>query len=308
MAFSVVEKPAALLRKACFAVPARDMLRGFGGTSPWQAWERVGGARSAASSAPRFYCSEPLRSAQSTPDELARRHFESGAAYLQESDYGSALSAFQKAYELSKRPEILLNIATVQERQGNLADAVASLERYLEAAPQGEHAETVRIRIANLKKRMEAEAQPPKAAPAEPQPAAPQPAPPPPAVAPTPPPPLPAPPPPAPPEPNRVPAYVALGLGGVAAAGAILTGIFAKAEYDDAKDSCDDQCTDDQVSSGRTLAVTSTVLTGVAIVGAAVGATLWLTAGSGSERASARPALALRIEPESAAARAIWRF
>jgi tetratricopeptide (TPR) repeat protein len=244
--------------------------------------------------------------AQSTPDELARRHFESGAAYLQESDYESALSAFQKAYELSKRPEILLNIATVEERQGKLAAAVVSLERYLEVSPQGEHVETVRNRITNLKKRMETEAPPPTATPAAPEPAAPQPAPPPPAVAPTPPPP--APPPSEPAEPNRVPAYVALGLGGVAAAGAILTGIFAKAEYDDAKDSCDDHCTDEQVSSGRTLAVTSTVLTGFAIVGAAVGATLWLTAGSGSEQASVRPALGLRIEPQSAAARALRRF
>src|SRR5438045_6655545 len=51
--------------------------------------------------------------AQSTSDDLARRHFESGAAYLEESDYDNALKAFEKAYELSKRPEILLNIATV---------------------------------------------------------------------------------------------------------------------------------------------------------------------------------------------------
>ena len=33
--------------------------------------------------------------AQDSPDELARRHFESGVAYLQEADYESALKAFE---------------------------------------------------------------------------------------------------------------------------------------------------------------------------------------------------------------------
>src|SRR3954468_7689542 len=42
--------------------------------------------------------------AQSTADDLARRHFDSGVAYLEESDYDNALKAFQKAYDLSKRP------------------------------------------------------------------------------------------------------------------------------------------------------------------------------------------------------------
>ena len=91
--------------------------------------------------------------AQDSPDELARRHFESGVAYLQESDYDNALKAFEKAYELSKRPEILLNIATVYERRSDLKNAVTALEQYLEVAPQGDQRGTVESRIANLKKR-----------------------------------------------------------------------------------------------------------------------------------------------------------
>src|SRR5690242_2248315 len=58
--------------------------------------------------------------AQSTADDLAKSHFQSGAAYFEEGDYDNALKAFQKAYELSKRPEILLNIASVRERQSDL--------------------------------------------------------------------------------------------------------------------------------------------------------------------------------------------
>src|SRR6185503_20729921 len=80
-----------------------------------------------------------------TADELAHKHFESGAAYLEQSDYESALREFSKAHELSKRAEILLNVATVYERMNKLKDAVAALEQYLAEAPQGEHAETVRI-------------------------------------------------------------------------------------------------------------------------------------------------------------------
>ena len=93
-------------------------------------------------------------SAQSSADDLARRHFESGVAYLEESDYENALRAFEKSYELSRRPEILLNIAVVHERLGTLSDAIAALRQYLAEAPEGEHVETVRRRIENLEKRL----------------------------------------------------------------------------------------------------------------------------------------------------------
>lgn len=92
--------------------------------------------------------------AQSTSDELGRRHFESGVAYLEESDYDSAITAFQKAYDLSKRPEILLNLATVHERRGDLPSALAALRAFLAAAPDGEHADAVKLRIQNLEKRL----------------------------------------------------------------------------------------------------------------------------------------------------------
>lgn len=155
------------------------------------------------------------RAATSTP---ASRTFE-------ESDYDNALKAFQKAYELSKRPEILLNIATVHERQGALPSAVAALKGYLEASPQGEHVETVKLRIQNLEKRLQ-EQDKAKAAESGPAPAA---APPPPAAS-----AAPAAPPtqPAPKahahakgEPNRLPAFISLGVGGVLAGASLATGL-----------------------------------------------------------------------------------
>ena len=249
-----------------------------------------------------------LSQEEGTADELARRHFESGAAYLHESDYENALKEFQRAYDLSKRAEILLDIATVHERSGNVTKAIEALEQYLAVDPQGEHAETVRLRLANLQKRkgepvadagappaqdtadaaaQEAEA---GAAPEPNQPAA-----------------L--------PEPearseSNVPAYVLIGIGGLSAVAAAVTGYLADADYRDARDSCSPHCTDDDLGSGPTMAWTSTALTGVAVVGVGVGLTLLLLDG-GSEAppvASARPSLDLGFGPRGAAASATWRF
>jgi hypothetical protein len=226
--------------------------------------------------------------ADDASDDLARRHFDSGAAYLEESDYENALKAFQKSYDLSHRPEILLNIATVQERRGDLAAAISALQAYLAAAPSSDRAETTRLRIQNLQKRLD------EAAAAQAPPAPLPPPPPPPQAA------QPSPPPPAPPpksEPNRLPAYIAFGVGGAGLVTAVVTGIVANAKYQDAKDHCSPNCTDDQVSSGKTMALVSTIATGVAIVGAGVGVTLLLTSSSSSS-ATAAPRLRIAVGPQ----------
>ena len=244
--------------------------------------------------------------AQSTSDDLARRHFESGVAYLEESDYDNALKAFQKAYDLSKRPEILLNLATVHERQSDLPGAVASLKQYLEAAPQGEHVETVKLRIQNLEKRLQDQATAKEAA------AAPPPAPaPPPATHPKPAPSQPAAPPPAPAtEPNRLPAFIALGAGGVMAGGSLITGVIAKSKYDDAKNTCGHGCSDDALSSSKTFAITSTVLTGAAVLGVGLGVGLLLATGDSDSNSvgGTKPRIDVALGPRVAAASAMWSF
>ncbi len=239
--------------------------------------------------------------AQSTSDDLARRHFESGVAYLEESDYDNALKAFQKAYELSKRPAILLNLATVHERKSDLPSAVAALRAYLEAAPQAEHVETVRLRIQNLEKRLQEQdrAQAAESAPsaAPPPPPAPQSAPP----APT----LSQPRPQA--EPNRLPAFISLGVGGVLAGASLATGLIAKAKYDDANASCGPHCSDAQLSDSRTFAITSTVLTGAAVLGVGLGIALFLTTDD-SEVGKNAPRFDVALGPTAAAASAAWSF
>ncbi len=248
--------------------------------------------------------------AQSTSDDLARRHFESGAAYLEESDYDNALQAFQKAYDLSKRPEILLNIATVHERNAELQPAIDALNQYLSVATPGdEHVDPVKLRIQNLQKRLDDEkatapaaagasaagaptggasltAAPPSTAVSATPPAAPA----------------------TPAHASRLPAFIAFGVGGVAAGAAVITGIIADSDYNSAKSSCSPACSNSQLSSGRTLALTSTILTGVAVVGVGVGVTLLLTSGPDPAQTSLAPRLHLAGAPGAAHADATWRF
>ena len=106
-------------------------------------------------------------------------------------------------------------------------------------------------------------------------------------------------------------AYVALGVGAAAALAAGVTGYVASAEYSDAEDSCSPNCTDDELSKGRTYAWTSTILTGVAVVGVGVGLTLLLT-GDGEDEAPVAtgnvPELVVGVSPQGALANATWRF
>lgn len=252
--------------------------------------------------------------AGSRVDELARRHFEAGAAYLEQAEYDSALREFQRAYELSGRAEILIDVATVHERLGEPARAIEALQQYLQKAPEGEHAETVRVRIENLEKRLEEQAPEAEAAEEPSPPVAPAPAP-----APENRPASPAPPPPPaadasaskPPfwESEQLPAYILFTVSGVSAAGSLLTGVLATKEHSDAEKRCSPNCTDSEVATGKTLAVTSTVLTGAAVVTAAVGAVLFFELKPDDERQSQkRPAVGVGLGPGGARARATWRF
>jgi tetratricopeptide (TPR) repeat protein len=239
--------------------------------------------------------------AQSTSDDLAQRHFDSGGAHLEESDYDNALKAFQKAYDLSKRPEILLNMAAVNERQGDLPAAVAALKGYLEASPQGEHVETVKLRIQNLEKRTE-EQEKAKAAPSAPAPTAAPPGSTNPAPA------VPATLPPAGAERRPLPAFICLGIGGVLAGASLATGLIAKAKYDDAESSCGPRCSDSQLTGSRTFAVTSTVLTGGAVLGVGLGVALLLMADGDDQLGSNAPHFDVALGPSTAAASAAWSF
>jgi hypothetical protein len=91
---------------------------------------------------------------------------------------------------------------------------------------------------------------------------------------------------------------------------AVVTGLMAKSEHDDAKASCSPGCTNDELSAGRTLAITNTVLVGVAVVSVGVGVVLLLTGDSepSPQPADSTPEVSLGAGPRGASAQATWRF
>jgi hypothetical protein len=188
---------------------------------------------------------------------------------------------------------------------GKFGDAVDALTKYLDEDPKTPDRTTIETRIVNLKKRI-------AAAPAAPiPPSATATPPPPPSSAMT----APAPPPASPPAEatkgvNRAPAFVAFGLGGAAAIGAVITGLVAKGKYDDAEATCKPTCSDDIVGSIRTTALVSDILTGVAVASVGVGAILFLTAGPSATDSAARPTPSFSggLGPRGGRIEATWRF
>ncbi|CAN5711996.1 hypothetical protein BH11MYX4_BH11MYX4_08130 [soil metagenome] len=87
-------------------------------------------------------------------DQRAKELFAKGDGAYAEGRYEEALAAFQEAFTLSGRPQLLFNVSNALERLGRYADAVDALERYL-ASGKAKDREVVQKRLANLKKRVE---------------------------------------------------------------------------------------------------------------------------------------------------------
>lgn len=247
-------------------------------------------------------------------DEDARKHFQAGESYFNTSDYDGALREFQMAYKLSKRPLILLNVANVYERMGKLQDAIDYLKKYLAEDPNTKDRPTIELRLQNLQKRVEEQnknadagvvapaptetALPPPVA-AVPATASAQPV-----VS-------------AQPlivgSPNRTPAYISWGVGGAAVIGAVITGVIAKGKYDDADSGCHKTaqgCSDSEISPIKNMALVSTILTGVAVVGAGVGTYLFFSAKpQATETATGYvPRVSGGVAPGGGGVSAVWRF
>lgn len=94
--------------------------------------------------------------AQPKPDKdtQAKDLFSKGDTAYAEGRYEEALAAFQEAYGLSNRPQLLFNISNALERLGRYPEAVAALDKYL-ASGKAKDRDVVQKRLANLKKRVE---------------------------------------------------------------------------------------------------------------------------------------------------------
>lgn len=97
--------------------------------------------------------SAPLRASAQDRRALAeaRAAFDGAREAYARGDFDVALAGFQRAYEITRSPEILYNIATVADRLRRDDLALRSYEQYLEALPDAPDRDNVRARIAALR-------------------------------------------------------------------------------------------------------------------------------------------------------------
>jgi hypothetical protein len=91
--------------------------------------------------------------------ELARRHYDRGAALYEAGQFGDALAAFETARRFKALPPLDYNIARCHERMEEWAAAVEAYRRYLGATPPPTDGGAIRERIALLQKRVDAAAE-----------------------------------------------------------------------------------------------------------------------------------------------------
>lgn len=85
--------------------------------------------------------------------DRAKQLFRNGATLYDEGRYEDAIVAWEEAYNLSKEPVLLFNIANAQERLGRYQDAYDTLNRYRAFAPESER-EALERRLVNLEARL----------------------------------------------------------------------------------------------------------------------------------------------------------
>lgn len=98
---------------------------------------------------------EPARSAASpSPEEVAaaQRHFDSGVNFFERGNYAAARSEFEAAYQLSRYPQLLYNLAKTAEKLNQPAEAIRYLEQYLATSPPASDAAEVREKLTMLQK------------------------------------------------------------------------------------------------------------------------------------------------------------
>jgi tetratricopeptide (TPR) repeat protein len=86
----------------------------------------------------------------------AKKAFTTGTRAYANGEFKTALTSFQRAYELTGSPDLLYNIATVSDRMRRDQQALEAYEGYLEARPKSADREHVESRIDVLRAAIEA--------------------------------------------------------------------------------------------------------------------------------------------------------
>jgi|SRR5689334_16457664 len=76
--------------------------------------------------------------------------FKQGQAYFQRGDFDRAIPEYQLAFDLSKEPSLIFNIALCHTRANRPEEALKFYKRYLEIAPDGDVSDEAREEVARL--------------------------------------------------------------------------------------------------------------------------------------------------------------
>jgi tetratricopeptide (TPR) repeat protein len=257
-----------------------------------------------------FACSKVHAQVLASDDERGRTHFEAGVSYYEQERFDEAAREFREAFQLSGRPEMLINIARALEHAGQIHQAVLSLELLLERYPKTSYRAEAETELARLRPLdvQGSEAAAPPSEPAAVQPVA-----------------APAPAEPAPAEPSLQPAAdereaprfwpprlptLIVGTSALAVGIASLgVGLRAHGLYGDLEGRCDGgvcaPAQRDDRDRGQRLARTSTGLSFAALALGSATAVLWVL---DVKRAKTRTQLSLSLDPRGYAAHIRWEL
>ena len=82
----------------------------------------------------------------------AKSHYKAGAGHYQKGKYAEAIREFEESYRLSRRPDILYNLAQCHDKLGDVEKTVEYLQRYLRDQPKASDREQVGAWLANREK------------------------------------------------------------------------------------------------------------------------------------------------------------
>jgi tetratricopeptide (TPR) repeat protein len=88
--------------------------------------------------------------AQDADTDEARGAFQAGEAAYRAGRFAEALDYFTRAYELTHEPDLLYNIATVQDRLRHDREAIEAYRAYLDARPDSSDRANIEARVAIL--------------------------------------------------------------------------------------------------------------------------------------------------------------
>jgi tetratricopeptide (TPR) repeat protein len=201
----------------------------------------------------------------------AKKRFKAGQEFLQMDRYADAVAEFRKAYEITRDGLVMGQVAQAYAKAGDYEAALAAIKIYREALPEGERTETNALIVDYEKYVKEGKSKKlilPAEKTAESQPTEDATRPPPPEVK----------------KRGRFYTWIAAGATGALAVSALIVGLSAQSKYDELQDKCKPSCSESDVDSVKTRAVTSDVLWGMAAAAAVTTGVLYFLEGRSASK------------------------